>query len=322
MASRRPAQLPPGAALPCHLAGGSLDSLVDQPAHRVRGSGPDGGADRPFCGAPPARPGTFRDLCHGAGKLAAARQFPGGSRSDHRDAHLANEHGPGAAGQPGGPGLRLPGGRARSSGARKRPWPRCGGWSATAGTSSIGTTRARCIPSFRSTSRASTAATSPGICSPQVGLKELPDERIFTRRFSPGCATRWESCGGLAGETRRSRSSMPIWRRRPRTAAAAERLRLWRGRAQAARIAATLAQKRRGAEEWGRTLQRNCRGSPGRSLFPGPVAAWPMPPPGHRTAGRIGRRRRRRPRWQERLAGWIGFRPSAKYPPWIDRRAR
>ncbi len=106
----------------------------------------------------------FRNLCHRAGKLAAAGQFSGSARPDDRLADLAHEYGPGAARQSGRPGFGVSfGGRLDSTHARHAS-PRCNGWSGIAGISTIGMKRARCSRSCRSMFPVWTAATWRDIC--------------------------------------------------------------------------------------------------------------------------------------------------------------
>ena len=122
----------------------------------------------------------LRDL-RGAGRqLSAARQLPGGSAAGDRAPHVADEHRPVAAGEPGRVRLRLRlGGRAdRANDADVRArWTGCSGIAAT---STTGTTRARSSRCARCTSRRSTAATSPGhLITLAAGLDELEEQTIF-----------------------------------------------------------------------------------------------------------------------------------------------
>jgi cyclic beta-1,2-glucan synthetase len=77
---------------------------ISQPIES-RDSGFDGGAIDVSQTHRPQDLAFFRDLCHRAGKLAAAGQFSGSSRPDDRFADLAHEYGPGVARQSGRPGF-------------------------------------------------------------------------------------------------------------------------------------------------------------------------------------------------------------------------
>ena len=63
--------------------------------------------------------GVLRDVRRRRGSLAAARQLPGRSRRRDRAPHVADQHGPGAARQPGGVRLRLSAGRPAARAHRR-----------------------------------------------------------------------------------------------------------------------------------------------------------------------------------------------------------
>ena len=85
--------------------------LVDQPAARARRSAPDDGADDLPAQGRAQDLGVLRDLRRPGRPLAAAGQLPGTSGRQRRASHVADEHGPGVAGQPDRLRLRLRPGR-------------------------------------------------------------------------------------------------------------------------------------------------------------------------------------------------------------------
>ena len=163
--------------------------VVAEPAARAaarRGSPP---SDRAFLRTRRAADlALLRDVRRRRRQLPAARQLPGRSAARRRAPHLADQHRPGAARQPGRVRLRLHHGRRGDRRARRARSRRSTSCSATAATSSTGTTRARSSRCARCTSRPSTAATSPATCSRSPpGCDELADAADRrARRSSPG----------------------------------------------------------------------------------------------------------------------------------------
>jgi hypothetical protein len=106
----------------------------------------------------------LRDLCHRAGELAAAGQFSGSAHADDRLAHVADQHGAGAARQSRRPRLRLSLGWASDPAHAGHASPRCTDSNGIGGISTTGMTPAPSSRCCRSMCRVWTAATSPAIC--------------------------------------------------------------------------------------------------------------------------------------------------------------
>ena len=169
---------------------------------------------------------VLRDVRRPRRQLPAARQFPGGSAARDRAPHVADQHRPGASGEPGSLRLRL---RHRRRGHRPdeadawRPWTGC---SDTAGTSTTGTTRARLSRCGRSTFRRSTAATWPATCSrsPPVWTSWRSNGLQRGRGFS-GLATTLDVIAGMAAPASADLLSALARMRAPLEAGAAQPIR-------------------------------------------------------------------------------------------------
>ncbi len=108
-------------APPVAVVGLAGHRLVDQPAPGPPRGTPERGAD-PLPGSDRAQDlGLLRDLRRPPGPLAAAGQPPGGSGGGPGPSHLAHQHGPGAAGEPGRLRLRLHPRRASAGAYRQHP---------------------------------------------------------------------------------------------------------------------------------------------------------------------------------------------------------
>ena len=126
--------------------------------------------------------GVLRDLRRPGRPLAAARQLPGASGRRGRASHVADQHGTGAAGEPGGVRLRLHLRPDSSSSARRTLCARWTRWSGTRATSTTGTTRRRCKPLpplYVSTVDSGNLAGH--LLTLRPGLLALADDRILSR---------------------------------------------------------------------------------------------------------------------------------------------
>ena len=168
----------------CLWLASPVSRLVDQPAAAPAAAAAEPRADALPAPARPGGPGASSRTSSGR-RTTGCR--PTTSRSirlrRRRPPHLAHQHGPGAAGQPGGVRFRLHLRRDGCWSARPRAFADDGeAWTATAATSTTGTTRARCAaaPAIRLVG----GQRQPGghLLTLRPGLPELADQPVLSPR--------------------------------------------------------------------------------------------------------------------------------------------